>query len=293
MSLDSTYDCLIVGAGIAGLALGICLTRKGRSVAVLEAKKTLNDKACGDGISLACFPLFETPGITEDDLLERGANPIYRKYEYWGDKWKVIRYKKPSFGLSRAAIMDALYTKALEQGVEIFFGEKAEKYEETDGIYILNERFAGKNLVDASGAISSFSTTPPSDLPFGISSRIWGEAKDLDPNAFHFFYGREFEGGYGWLFPIGDRLWNIGTWNVTNPKNVLPTYRDFERDVAFAKIRFEGYDRAPGGAFIGASFEKTHSSLPRIGDAAYHASYSSGEGITYALYDAIALSATL
>ena len=50
---------------------------------------------------------------------------------------------------------------------------------------------------------------------------------------------------------------------------------------------FERYDRKPQGAFIGSSKKEVLIQEEAIGDAAYMANYSSGEGITYAIRSGI------
>ena len=287
MNRHEPYDAIVLGAGPAGLACSIALAQKGRRVLVLEQWPSLRDKACGDGLSIECVPYLVQLGIGEDDLMAAGAARIFRKFEYCQENLKETVYEKPCYGLSRKSLMGLLYEKARNCDVEIRFGVLAQKPEQIDGFYEVNGQFAAKNVVVATGAVSAFRPQKVRDLPFGISSRIRGKSIGADEHAYAFFYGPEYGNGYAWIFPIGKDLWNVGAWNGDNRKGVASAYACFE-EKARAMIAFEGYDREPAGAFIGASRLGVDPVPNAIGDAAYLARYESGEGITYALASALA-----
>ncbi len=252
---------------------------------VLEQWPGIRDKVCGDGISVFCVPQLARLGIGEKELLEAGALPILRKKEFFGNEEKTTVYEKPCYGLPRPILMGLLSHVALRRKVRIHFGFPVQKVEKEGDFYVVNHHLAGKIVVNAMGAVSFLRLAETRDLPFGISSRIFGNPSGIDNHCYHFYYGPDYGNGYAWIFPIGNGLWNVGVWNGDKRKDVAEAYRQFERSL-FGEEPLN-YDRKPGGAFIGASNGKVALDLPALGDAAYLASYSSGEGITYALQSAI------
>ena len=63
MQPDSTsYDVIIAGGGLAGLALSIQLARSGYSVALLEKETYPYHKVCGEYISLESWNFLEELG---------------------------------------------------------------------------------------------------------------------------------------------------------------------------------------------------------------------------------------
>lgn len=289
---EAVYDAIVLGGGPSGLSCAAVLGRRGFRVLVLEQWAEVRDKVCGDGLSVFCVPQLARLGIGVEDLRKLGACPVFHKREYRNGEERIVDYKEPCFGLPRPQLMKALIGKALEQKARIQFGTKVEKIEKPGDIYVINDQFAGKNVINAMGAVSFLRPKEIRDLPFGVSARIKGRPQGIEPNTFYFYYAPEYGNGYAWIFPIGDELWNVGVWNGDLRQQVMDTYRRFEASL-FGEGRLVGYDRAPGGAFIGASFREFHPELPTLGDAAYIASYSSGEGITFALQSAIDFAETL
>ena len=285
MDLGRVYDYVIVGSGPSGLASAIALSRKGKDVLVLEAKPSLPDKVCGDGLSFASVPLLERLGILESELRREGATTIKRKLEFFPNGTKETIYAKCGYGLSRPKLIELLRKRA--ENVDFRFGFRAQKTRLVDGIYVINSQIAGKNILNCSGAVSSFDGEIAKDMPLGISSRIFAKAREADRETFYFFYGPEYADGYAWLFPLEQGKWNIGVWNGNDPMGLKAAYRRFVEEILPRYVRITGYDRRPGGAFIGASEERA-SSFPRLGDAAGHANRHSGEGIRSALADALA-----
>ena len=276
-------DALIIGAGPGGLSCAIYLALNGIKVDIFEKDECLKDKVCGDGLSIVCMEELEKLNISLYDLLSIGANKIIRKFEIIQSRYFETKYPRDCLGLSRPKLISYLYRKAISLGVKLHFGINVKQIVKNDDYYLINQVVKCKNLVLACGITSSLIDNKPDDLPLGISSRVYAKSEKLHNDAFYFKYAETYGNGYAWVFPIGENLWNIGVFNSDKKSSLKKIYQDFE-DILFKEyMTFEKYDRKPGGAFIGASQKGVLINENAIGDAAYKALHSSGEGITFAI----------
>ena len=280
-------DVLIVGAGPGGLASAIYLAINGVKVHVFEKDEYLNDKVCGDGLSTQCIPELEKIGISLNDLLSFGANKILRKFEIIQSRYFETIYPRACLGISRLKLISYLYQKAIGLGVNIYFNKNVRKIVKNNAYYLIDDDFKCKHLILACGITSTLVEYKASDLPLGISSRVYATSDKLSFDAFYFKYDERYGNGYAWVFPIGNNLWNIGVFNSDKKEELKMTYEAFEKALFNEYMVFQKYDRKPQGAFIGASMCEVLIKEEAIGDAAYMASHSSGEGITYAIRSGI------
>src|SRR5690606_16011759 len=109
------YDCVIIGGGIAGLALAVYLAQGGARVAIIEKKHYPQHKVCGEYISTESLGFLERLGL---DL--RAMNLPYMSELKVSSPLGII-VKGPlsigGMGLSRYALDHKLYQLALENGV--------------------------------------------------------------------------------------------------------------------------------------------------------------------------------
>lgn len=284
------YDVMIFGAGPAGLSCAIALQCLGYRVLVLEKKSNLSGKVCGDGLTARCIQLLRELGIYAEEL---EGNIVYKKIEHF-EKNVYVRWYEDicnfpfEYGISRDVLDQALYKKAMAEGAEVLFETECESVIKNEsGNYLANGMFMAKTAVCACGAVGirSLGLNMPKPLPAGISARVVGLCR-LSKDAFHFFYEKSFGDGYGWAFPLGSDIWNIGVWN--SGRNMMSQYRSLEARL-FPDVRVH-YLREPRGAVVGAGIRimKTSLGMLRIGDCGCSADPKSGEGVTYAIADGIA-----
>lgn len=290
------YDVIIVGAGPAGLSCAWYLSQRGKRCILLEKKQNLAGKVCGDGLSSHAVRVLEKLNIDTNEILELGGKRIaYNVTSHFGEIYNKRFLRNGycadySIGVSRDVFDSYLKKKALKAGSELRTDYEVKDVLFENGEYVVGD-YSAPIIVYANG----IGTRPFSgilnykEMPVGISSRIIGDAEGIEDNTFYFKYCHAYGKGYGWIFPVGKRTWNIGVW-TSDEKNLLKkNYCEFEKSVI--EKFFNGkacYDRPPKGAIIGAS-TKENAPIGRrgneyhIGDCALEADYMTGEGISFAI----------
>ena len=289
------YDVLIIGAGPAGLTCAIELAKKNISCLLLEKKENLAGTVCGDGVSAYSIELIKKIGISIDSL--RGKTVYYKK-EYRGNNSKTFSFyelfgSNYELGVSRDILDNIMLKYATEQNIPIVFNKPCKEIKKNDdGLYIINEEYGSRYLVYACGVTggTNLGFHYSKDLPVGISGRISGVCTTLEDDTFHYFFSEKYGDGYGWIFPVGNNLWNIGVWSHNKKKELKELYYELEKKF-FNEESFI-YDRKPQGRVIGAGkfVMPDDSRAFCIGDCALSANSLSGEGISYALESGINVS---
>lgn len=284
-----SYDVIIIGAGPAGLSCAIQLGKSGLQVLVLEKRKSLRGKVCGDGLTVRAI---KDLSLLEIDPTQIAGKKVLRKVVSKNGVTDETSFEELfgfeyEYGVSRDIFDECLLEHAINNGVEIVFNSNVESIIKSKDICIVNNAYKGKNVVIACGAIGGYTIggiKPPSKIPIGMSSRIIGET-EYDDDAFYYFYDDKYGNGYAWLFPVGEKIWNVGVWS-SDKKEIKKLYVEFEKRIFAEKIL---YDRVPKGALIGATCEKINSESEYlcIGDSAFNADFYTGEGISFAIENGI------
>ncbi|MFV8344601.1 NAD(P)/FAD-dependent oxidoreductase [Flavobacterium sp. ZB4P13] len=110
-------EVLIIGGGLAGLTAAIHLSKIGLQVTVIEKNEFPKHKVCGEYISNEVLPYFNWLDLNIADL-----NPTnITKLEFSTASGKTIKSVLPlgGFGISRYALDEYLYKKAIANGCEI------------------------------------------------------------------------------------------------------------------------------------------------------------------------------
>ncbi|MCF0048859.1 NAD(P)/FAD-dependent oxidoreductase [Dyadobacter sp. LJ53] len=112
-----TYDCGIIGGGLAGLCLAIQLADRGISVIVFEKNQFPSHKVCGEYISMESWDFIKS---LEMDL-ESLHLPIINKLGISSERGFMLEHnlQMGGFGISRFSLDHALARIASAKGVEI------------------------------------------------------------------------------------------------------------------------------------------------------------------------------
>lgn len=117
--MNSIPDVSIIGGGLAGLTSGIHLSRLGISVIIFEKQKYPRHKVCGEFISNEIIPYLQSLDI---DILELKPTQILNTSISIASGKKIhSKLTLGGFGISRFALDNFLYKKALENGCKIIF----------------------------------------------------------------------------------------------------------------------------------------------------------------------------
>ncbi len=117
MSVETDYDCAIIGGGVAGLALAILLAQENRKVILFEKESYPFNKVCGEYISNESvrfigklgldLSIHDLPRIDSLCLSSVSGIAVKRKLSFGG------------IGFSRYHLDNLMYQAALDCGVEV------------------------------------------------------------------------------------------------------------------------------------------------------------------------------
>ncbi|MEP6482681.1 MAG: FAD-dependent monooxygenase [Rhodoglobus sp.] len=106
-------DVLVVGGGPVGLAAAIEARLAGLTVAIIEPREGVIDKACGEGLMPGALPLLARLGVDPEGMPLRGVR--YTNGHRHADH---LFRSGPGRGVRRTALHDALTRRAAELGTE-------------------------------------------------------------------------------------------------------------------------------------------------------------------------------
>lgn len=115
MEQDRSYDCIVVGGGLAGLSLSILLARQQFRVLLLEKKSYPYHKVCGEYISMESWGFLQGLGIPVSEM----GLPLIKCLLMTGIQGQTIRQDLDlgGFGISRYQLDDWLAGEATAAGV--------------------------------------------------------------------------------------------------------------------------------------------------------------------------------
>ena len=151
------HEVIIVGGGLAGLTAGIHLARRGVKTALFEKEDFPHHKVCGEYLSKEILPYFEQLEIPFNELNPKNISRL----KFSSSRGKSLEVPLPlgAIGVSRFALDNLLYERALLEGVEVIHEKvtdiqfKGEKFEviSSEKIYTGNHLFGAygkRSLLD-------------------------------------------------------------------------------------------------------------------------------------------------
>lgn len=318
MKIAGEHDVIVVGAGPAGATAAIDLAQRGYDVLLLDRNDFPRDKTCGDAVSLGCIEILNRLGMRDKVEAAEARGEFYPLLH--------MRLVSPNGHLLHADFNEgkqgarsyvaprlffdvAIQQHAVDSGAKFLVADVKEPIVENGCITGVRARVNGdvkelrsRMVIGADGVTSAVmrnirpATSQHNDGHRAVAIRAYIEDLEVFPNEVEFYLYKEFLPGYGWIFPAGDNLANIGLGMRLDQfrslkKNLKKMLRDFLevpaikerlshggviRDVAIWQLNF-GSQKHLQHAFDGALL---------IGDAAGFINPLTGGGIHNALISA-------
>jgi len=272
------YDVIVVGAGPAGGMASYTIASKGFSVLVMEKKKEIGKPVqCGEGITKFCL---ENVGLSKGEWIKwkvKGIKSILPGGYYFYTR-------EAGYSIDRAYFDKWLIDKAMDEGAELV-NERAKRIQGKAGNWKIEgnkKEYRGKILIGADG--------PPSNIArqmgllknrkflFGYQYKFRAADMEFDDEWFHIYWGEEFKGGYGWVFPRGDE-YNIGVGGIKANINQLKNFCKYLKIDVTKKIEMNKGVIPFNYNFI----SRGEKGIMIVGDAAGMTNPISGGGIHAAL----------
>jgi flavin-dependent dehydrogenase len=209
---DRLWDVIVVGAGPAGGLAALRLAAAGARVLQLERAELPREKVCGDALLPDALTILERNGCAE--ILKAGRpltalavySPAGRRVEF---PCRAVTLRRQEFDARLAAAARAA-------GAELARGEALACGYDAAGLPYLTcrdgSRLRGRFLLLACGAAPTpllRPVLPARRTPDALALRCYlHSALPLDELIVS--YHRSVLPGYGWIFPLGDGLFNVG-----------------------------------------------------------------------------------
>ena len=157
METNKTYQCAIVGGGLAGLCLAIQLADKDISVVLFEKNKYPFHKVCGEYLSMESWDFLTELGLPLADL----NLPKITELGISSENGFMLNSALPlgGFGISRYSLDNYLCELAKKKNVTIFDNCKVFDIQKTEDIYQINTSFGIYNATIACGTYGKYTPT--------------------------------------------------------------------------------------------------------------------------------------
>jgi geranylgeranyl reductase family protein len=315
-------EIAVVGAGPAGSIAALTLVERGHDVILIDKHSFPRDKACGDGLTGSAVAFLNELAL---DHVLAGAQPIenVRVFVDWRERESVGMHTGPtgrshqSCCIPREQLDHALLEVACAAGARPIHGYVTQPLQSEGsvvGVELMrgSERLAihARHVMAADGATSRLRRQlggrplsgtfayavrqyVGSDRAFTPSFEIYAPLPDDVTNY-----------GYGWVFPVGERVANAGvgylsTRGLPHPRSINTLLDSFlaalQQYQGFRLGTLEPIGRAIGGSF-GGDFSAERCQLGGVvflGDAAQTTDPITGEGVDQAMRSAYTAALTL
>ncbi len=224
-ALPTHCDVLVVGAGPAGSACAQTLARAGLQVVLADQHRFPRDKVCGDGLIPDAYAALQRLGVLDEVLAQAQAvqqvrciGPSGRTLDVPG-RMAVLPRKQLDDILCRAAqaagaqlLAPARFEAPLLDGEQVV-GARL-RCEGPDGASLVHELRA-RWVVLATGAVPQALAAAglcERQTPSGVALRGYfrHEALRAQITQLQLVWHPRMRGGYGWIFPGPDGLFNLG-----------------------------------------------------------------------------------
>jgi len=293
-------DIAVIGAGPAGASAAAWAARGGAKVALFEKAAQGRDKSCGDGLTPRAIAEALRLGLDVDhfhriDGLRVQAGKTEREV-----LWPEGIFPSVGAVVPRSEFDAMVMRTAIESGADLRENSPAQPWIENDrvlGVISGGEKIGAELTVIASGAGSpaakAVGATRVASSPFGIAIRGYitsTRADDRYMEACLTVAGPDGSliPGYGWVFPAGNGIVNIGVGALSTMRNFSDLNLNTMLDAYTEQVRdswgLGEFVSRPKAWRLPMHVEKRGGpGWVVVGDAAGLVNPFNGEGIDYAL----------
>lgn len=218
--LPARCEILVIGAGPAGSACARWLAQAGRDVVLVDAQRFPREKTCGDGLVPDSLAALDRLGLKQRVLAEAQGVAVAHCV---GPSGGAVDVPGEMAVLPRKRLDELLCTAAVDAGARMFAPVRFVATIETDGRVVgarlavgeIEREIRADRVVLATGASSGplqaagvCERRSPSSIALRGYARLAGVEAELA--GLHFIWHPRIKQGYGWIFPAGDGVYNIG-----------------------------------------------------------------------------------
>lgn len=302
-------DVLVVGAGPAGSACALTLARGGLDVVLADRQAFPRDKICGDGLIHDSHQALDKLGVLPEVL--QAAN-IFSHVTIVGPRGGRVDVPATVAVLPRKQLDWIICQGAQRHGARLLAPAPLVSLIEQDGRVsgaVIHppqgqQTIHAKWVVLATGAAAGplgLTNMATRSAPSAMALRVYVHhpAMDQTIRSLEFVWHRKLAPGYGWIFPCGNGVFNVGVGiyplhaeetgkkrrNAVNLHQVFEAFQDIY-PVARELIRGGALQSAPKGAPFRTSLEGARFARPGLlvtGEAAGSTYTLTGEGIGKAM----------
>ncbi|MCF7790790.1 MAG: NAD(P)/FAD-dependent oxidoreductase [Victivallales bacterium] len=254
------YDVIVFGSGPAGTSAAGKLSAEGNSVLLIDRYKFPREKVCGDGLTGDSIRMLKKFGIWDEVSAEA----------FRSDKVQLFPFEKYSFTLNvpvytlKRTVFDSIMRKwAAECGADIGVAEYIGCISRKNNVSKVKVRvpetedykfIKGRIVVLAIGCQRNFS------YAFSRSKKLNMETKSIAVRGYCkadwniknplIFFDKRFPGGYVWIFPMSDSVYNVGCGAAVKTQRLKSKLNGFLKENQYTSISEPEWLSKPKGAFI-------------------------------------------
>jgi len=213
------YDVIVVGAGPAGSTAAIALARAGRQVLLLDKANFPRDKPCGDMLHPFAIHTLRKLGV---DMESREFHVLRRVVLFAPDGSPLEWDQTPGTVVPRRVLDHLLVQLALKEGVSLR-RVRVQYPLITKGVVAgvvgcedhRVTAFQAPIVIGADGSKSVIARTLrgggwPTPYVFVAIRAYFRLADNAPATTAELYWNQDLAPGYGWLFPMGDGVANVG-----------------------------------------------------------------------------------